>query len=171
MFDDFDKEIEEIKRIVNTDHTKQAVDLRRKTRNQLRRTTLQRNNAKRRKRRASVVLAIIIGFLAAVMAIILMTDKGDSEEKGTNIDIWGLWYYDQFTQYQFNENGFGSMYLDGGSIFEFNYKIEGNHLYLDFILEYVTDCEYTYEVNEDMLTLIGGEGTAVIGQIYTLSRK
>ena len=39
---------------------------------------------------------------------------------------------------------------------------------MDYALDYVTDCEYTYTVDGDKLTLVGGEGT--VGGTYTLTR-
>ena len=62
----------------------------------------------------------------------------------------------------------GCMCLDGSNHFEFTYKAEDGTLYLDFALDYVTDCQYTYTVDGDKLTLIGGKGT--VGGTYTLTR-
>lgn len=35
---------------------------------------------------------------------------------------------------------------------------------------YVTDCQYTYTVDGDNLTLVGGKGTAEVGKVYELTR-
>ena len=57
----------------------------------------------------------------------------------------------------------------GSNHFEFTYKAEDGTLYLDFALDYVTDCQYTYTVDGNKLTLIGGKGTAEVGKVYELT--
>ena len=82
----------------------------------------------------------------------------------------GLWRYDQNTEYEFDGIGKGRMYYDKEKFFVFNYNVENNILALDFELEYVNDCKYSFTVENDKLTFIGGEGTAVIGKVYELTK-
>lgn len=42
---------------------------------------------------------------------------------------------------------------------------------MDYALDYVTDCEYTYTVDGEKLTLVGGNGTAEPGKAYELTKQ
>lgn len=42
---------------------------------------------------------------------------------------------------------------------------------VQFKLDYVTDCEYTYTVDGDKLTLVGGNGTVEPGKVYELTKQ
>ena len=81
-----------------------------------------------------------------------------------------MWYYDPYTEYEFDGDGRGCLCLDSESHFEFRYQATEGTLHLDFVPDYVTDCRYTYTVEGDKLTLIGGEGTAEVGKVYELTR-
>lgn len=116
---------------------------------------------------------ILISALALVMVVFvfILLFKGCSNDKKINDELTGVWYYDQYTEYEFDAEGNGCMCLDGNNHFEFIYKAEDGVLYLDFALDYVTDCQYTFTVDGDKLTLIGGEGTAEVGKVYELTKK
>lgn len=187
MSDNFDKEIEEIIRIVNIDHTKPAANKPQPyspqgtSRHSQRGKASQhspcenerpRRIAKRRKQRVIRGKWIIIGCVFAVLVlIIVLICKGCTGGKDTDTDLVGIWHYDQYTEYEFDSNGNGCMCLDGDNHYEFTYKTEGDTLYLDFALDYVTDCQYTYTVDGDKLTLVGGEGTAELGKVYELTKE
>lgn len=109
--------------------------------------------------------------LASAILVIILLCKGCSNDKNINAELEGVWYYDQYTEYEFDDRGNGCMCLDGNNHFEFTYKVEADTLHLDFALDYVTDCQYTYNVDGDKLTLIGGEGTAEVGKVYELTKK
>ena len=100
-----------------------------------------------------------------------MICKGCAGENDTNTALVGVWHYDQYTEYEFDGEGNGCMCLDGNNHFLFTYKAENGILSLDFALDYVTDCQYTYTVDGNKLTLVGGEGTAEVGKVYELTKK
>ena len=125
-----------------------------------------RMSAKKRKARRRKIAVVSVLALAVLVLIIVLICRGCA---GGNYDnLSGVWHYDQYTEYEFDGEGKGCMCLDGTNHFEFTYKAEDGTLYLDFALDYVTDCQYTYTVDGDKLTLIGGKGT--VGGTYTLTR-
>ncbi len=63
------------------------------------------------------------------------------------------------------------MCLDEENHFEFTYSVDGDTVKLDFVLDYVTDCEYTFTVDSDSLTFVGGNGTADPGKVYELTKQ
>lgn len=179
MSDNFDKEIEEIIRIVNSDHTKPAEhrqmphNLQQSPKHSNRnKTARQLSRIKKRKKQYRIRKWIIFGCIITVLALlVLLICKGCARKNDTDATIAGVWYYDQYTEYEFDGEGNGCMCLDGNNHFEFTYKAENGVLSLDFALDYVTDCQYTYTVDGNKLTLIGGEGTAEVGKIYELRKK
>lgn len=108
--------------------------------------------------------------LAVLVLVIVLICKGCAGGNNDNADLSGVWHYDQYTEYEFDGKGKGCMCLDNNNHFEFTYKAEVGTLYLDFALDYVTDCQYTYTVDGDELTLVGGEGTAEVGKVYELTK-
>lgn len=182
MSDNLDKELEEIMRIVNIDHTKPAVNTPQRQRmpqhsqkrqasrysssdNGRNRKAIKRR--KQRKIRRWIITSCVIAVFALLVVLICKGCAGDTD---ATADLIGVWHYDQYTEYEFDGEGNGCMCLDGNNHFKFTYKTEGGTLYLDFVLDYVTDCQYTYTVDDDKLTLVGGEGTAVVGKIYSLTK-
>ena len=130
-----------------------------------------RMSAKKRKARQRKIAVVFTLALAVLVLIIVLTCKSCAGGNYNNADLSGVWHYDQYTEYEFDGEGKGCMCLDGSNHFEFTYKAEDGTLYLDFALDYVTDCQYTYTVDGDKLTLIGGEGTAEVGKVYDLTKK
>lgn len=128
-------------------------------------------NRKRRRNHKRKIILISALVVALLVLVIVLLCKGCNENKSTNSELAGVWYYDQYTEYEFDAKGNGCMCLDCNNHFEFTYKAEDDILYLDFALDYVTDCQYTYTVNGDKLTLVGGEGTAEVGKVYELTKK
>ena len=45
----------------------------------------------------------------------------------------------------------------------YGYDIDGDTLKVNYALDYVTDYEYTYTVDDGKMTLVGGNGTAEPG--------
>ena len=128
-----------------------------------------RMSAKKRKarqRKIAVVSALALAVLVLIIMLICKTCVGGNYN---NADLSGVWHYDQYTEYEFDGEGEGCMCLDGSNHFEFTYKAEDGTLYLYFALDYVTDCQYTYTVDGDNLTLVGGKGTAEVGKVYELT--
>ena len=127
-----------------------------------------RMSAKRRKARQRRIVLFTVAVLVIVILIIVLICKGCSNTKEDLSPLSGVWHYDQYTEYEFDGEGKGCMCLDSTNHFEFTYKAEDGTLHLDFALDYVTDCQYTYTVDGDKLTLIGGKGTAEVGKVYEL---
>ena len=75
-----------------------------------------------------------------------------------NDKLVGIWKYDQYTEYEFSEDGTGCLCVDDVH-YEYTYKISKDNLKLDFTKDVVRDCEYKFEINVDILVLTGGEGT------------
>lgn len=80
---------------------------------------------------------------------------GNPFPKGGKKDLsvlQGTWYYDQYTEYEFDGKGNGCMCIDKTNHYEFTYDIDGDTLKVDYALDYVTDCKYTCSVDCDFLT-------------------
>ena len=84
--------------------------------------------------------------------------------------VEGLWRYDEHTEYEFDGKGNGRMYYDEGKYFAFTYTVNDDVLALDFELEYVNDCKYSFVIKDEKMTFTGGEGTAVVGKVYELKK-
>lgn len=84
--------------------------------------------------------------------------------------VEGLWHYNEYTEYEFDGKGSGRMFYAKDKFFAYTYTVDKDTVALDFELEYVTDCKYTFTVEGEKLTLVGGEGTAVIGKVYELTK-
>ena len=52
-----------------------------------------------------------------------------------------------------------------------NNKTNGNELYIDFINESVHDSTYSFTVQNNTLTLVGGNDTAIPGKVYELTKQ
>lgn len=146
----------------------------------------QRRNGKeyRKKRRAGRYLSTekvtrkgrrhhFFGWMAGIGAVIviLLVAVFVLMNQGEQSKLLGVWRYDAYTEYEFLDGNRGCICLDGNTHYEFVYSVKDDVVYLDFVLDYVTDCQYTYCIEEDKLTLIGGEGTAEVGKIYELTRE
>lgn len=115
----------------------------------------------RHKRSNQRLLAWIAGILAvlslAVFAlyVCLRPDR-----------LAGTWRYDEVTAYQFDGKGNGKLTLPDKE-YPFSYKIAGGKLSIDFESEAAKDSIYGYALDENQLTLVGGEGDNSITYILT----
>ena len=82
--------------------------------------------------------------------------------------VEGVWVYDQHTKYEFDGSGSGCMCLENLH-YEYAYKITNDKLILDFEDDAVHDCTYSFEMDGNTLTLVGGEGT--VGGTYRLKKE
>lgn len=108
----------------------------------------------------------IVGFAALgilILAIVLIC-KGCS---GRTDVLAGKWDVDGTTFYEFDGDGKGVLILPNAT-YEFAYKIKTDQIHMDYKNESVRDGSYTFAVDGDKLTLIGGEGT--IGGTYELTK-
>ena len=124
---------------------------------------------KRRKRQRAVIVSLFA--LLIVILIVVLICKGCAGGKKDLSVLQGTWYYDQYTEYEFDGKGNGCMCIDKTNHYEFTYDIDGDTLKVDYALDYVTDCEYTYTVDGDKLTLVGGNGTVEPGKVYELTKQ
>ena len=124
---------------------------------------------KRRKRQRAVIVSLF-ALLIVILSVVLIC-KGCAGGKKDLSVLQGTWYYDQYTEYEFDGKGNGCMCIDKTNHYEFTYDIDGDTLKVDYALDYVTDCEYAYTVEKDKLTLVGGNGTAEPGKVYELTKQ
>lgn len=106
--------------------------------------------------------------IIAFVSIILFKQDNTNNAPATSDALSGAWVYDQYTKYEFDGYGKGCMCLEN-THYEYSYKINGNTLSMDFENEAVHDCFYTFNVESNTLTIIGGEGTS--GGTYTLIKQ
>lgn len=114
---------------------------------------------------SSSVLASIL-----IITIIVVICKSCSDGKENLAVLQRVWHYNQYTEYEFDGRGSGCMCIEETNHYEFTYTIDGDTLKIDYALDYVTDCEYDFKLENNNLTLIGGKGTANPSQEYTLER-
>lgn len=110
--------------------------------------------------RQGAVGAVALGIL---ISIIVLTVKGCSG--GTDV-LKGKWNLDGTTAYEFSGDGNGALLLPNVT-YEFTYEIKKDQISIDYENESVRDGTYTFSVEDNKLTLIGGEGT--VGGTYTLT--
>ena len=115
-----------------------------------------------------VTITPTIMLLLIVFLIVSFINGGKSDKMSK--ELIGIWRYDQYTEYVFKDGGKGCICLDDDTRYEFEYTVNGDIIYIDFELSYVTDCRYTYTVRKNEMTLVGGEGTAQIGEVYKLTK-
>lgn len=120
---------------------------------------------KRRKRQRAVIVSLLA--LLFVVLIIVLICKGCS---GRIDALAGKWDFDGTTAYEFDGKGVGTMVLPSVS-YDFKYEINGNELYIDFINESVHDSTYSFTVQNNTLTLVGGNDTAIPGKVYELTKQ
>lgn len=130
----------------------------------------ERKSAILRQSRQHIWIGVSTVFLALMILLIVLLFIGQTGGNKELLELKGCWYYDEYTEYEFDGEGRGRMFFDKGKAFEYNYTVKDNIVYLDFELEYVTDCQYTYMVEGDTLTLIGGKGTSEIDKEYVLTK-
>ena len=120
---------------------------------------------KRRKRQRAVIVSLLA--LLFVVLIIVLICKDCS---GRTDALAGKWDFDGTTAYEFDGKGVGTMVLPSVS-YDFKYEINGNELYIDFINESVHDSTYSFTVQNNTLTLVGGNDTAIPGKVYELTKQ
>ena len=94
-----------------------------------------------------------------VLALLLVIGAGIGLRSCGGPSIKGRWDLDGTTVYRFDSDGKGALVLMYAE-YEFNYTIEGDQLYIDFIDEGALDASYTFHVEKRMLFMTGGPGDA-----------
>lgn len=116
---------------------------------------------KRRRNQRNVLMVSAFAGVVIVAILLILLIPGKKNE------LLGVWQYDQYTQYEFSNDGEGCLCVDDVH-YEYKYKISGDTLKLDFVEDIVRDCEYSFAIDGNTLTLIGGEGTD--GGTYSLNK-
>lgn len=129
-----------------------------------------RKTAKIRRQKKRLIAAVSAPAAVLLILLVVLICKNGSGKNNPAV-LQGVWHYDQYTEYEFDGKGNGCMRLDKNSCFDFSYRVDGKTVQLDFALDYVTDCEYTFQVNGNQLTLMGGNGTAEPGETYALIKQ
>lgn len=105
--------------------------------------------SRRKKQILVVVLIIMIAIVISLFTIL---------KKSRNRELLGVWQYNQYTEYEFSEKGRGCLCVDDVH-YDYKYNISGRTIRLDFADNIVRDCEYTFSIKGNVLTLVGGAGT------------
>ena len=119
-----------------------------------------RKKRKNNRKKATILVASIIAVVLLVVIVCALLPKTDSE-------LIGVWQYNEYTKYEFFEDGKGCLCADDVH-YEYEYKISNGTLKLDFVEDVVRDCDYSYSIDGKKLTLTGGEGTD--GGTYELNK-
>lgn len=110
---------------------------------------------KRKRHKIKPLFIVVVALAAILIGLIIFLIGGSNNQDNALV---GTWKYDQYTEYEFYDNGKGCLCVDDVH-YEYEYKISGDKLKLDFTEDIVRDCEYTFTVENNNLTLVGGEGT------------
>lgn len=109
----------------------------------------------------SILASVLLAILILIIVLIFKGCSGDTDV------IAGKWDVDGTTSYEFDGDGKGALILPS-TTYEFSYNINEDQLHIDYKDESVHDGSYTFTVDGDKLTLVGGEGT--IGGTYELTK-
>lgn len=165
---DKDIEYKEFLRLFEKEHpTSNDAPVLKQTQKQI---SAKRQASKKRKQRQRITVSISALVVVLLIIIIAVICKSCSGNKDNLAILQGVWHYDQYTEYEFDGKGNGCMCIEETNHYEFTYTIDGDTLKIDFALDFVTDCEYAFKLENNKLTLVGGKGTANLGQEYILER-
>lgn len=129
-----------------------------------------RQIARKHNKRRWIIVGISVLVLILLITFIVVICNRSFDSKDNLAVLQGVWYYDEYTEYEFDGKGSGCMCIEETNHYEFTYIIDGDTLKIDYALDYVIDCEYDFKLENNKLTLIGGKGTANPGQEYILER-
>ncbi len=116
---------------------------------------------RKRKNRTPLLLAVLAFILVVLVVLAVFLSSQD------NNPIQGKWDMDGVTVYEFGDSGRGSLILPSAQ-YDFTYKISDDDLQILFEYEGAKDAKYSFKVEGDTLTLIGGNETTK--GTYKLSR-
>ncbi len=127
------------------------------------RTVYKKKPCKSKKKPLGTLAGVIVAFVLIIVFSILIFGGSNANQK-----LVGKWKYDQYTEYEFLKDGKGCLSVDDVR-YEYTYETKAKKLSMDFEKDIVTDCEYSFEINGNKLTLVGGEGTD--GGTYELTKE
>ncbi len=106
----------------------------------------------KRKNRTPLLLAALAFILVTLVVFAVFLSSHD------NNPIQGKWNMDGVTVYEFRDSGRGSLILPSAQ-YDFTYEISEDKLQIFFEYEGAKDAEYSFKIEDDILTLIGGNET------------
>ena len=119
---------------------------------------------KKNRKTLKIKLLIILIFIAIISILAVIAINNSIKSKNP---LNGTFIYNDKVKYEFNGKTKGAMY-DRDTKYLYTYKVEGDKLIINFKDDAVYDATYTFKLEEDTLTLIGGEGT--VGGEYILKK-
>ena len=172
MSDNIDKELEEIKRLINTEPSNtssgrpQSSDINTPKVQVERRQSGNSPKNRRKKQNKKVNLRLIVVaagvvLLFLVLALVLKNCTGGNTFEGT-------WDMDGTTVYQFDPDGRGAMILPSNT-YSFSYLVdaENKSVSIDFDDERATDYTYSYRFEKNKLILFGTVGKESFSYEFT----
>lgn len=119
---------------------------------------------KRRRQKRFVAACLFAAVLLIGLAAVLLFSKVPANAE----NLIGTWAYEETATVQFSGKGSGTIKLsDTDTGCTFSYTVDGNTLNIHFDNAYLTNASYTFTVENDILNLSGGNGTA--GGTYALT--
>lgn len=118
---------------------------------------IKRQKREKRKRRLLLCAALL---LLAILVFVLIPKSSQS--------LKGTWAYGETAELQLEKDRGKIVLHDTKTECAFSYTVEENILHMDFDNAYLTDAAYTFTVEKDSLTLVGGDGTT--GGTYALTK-
>ena len=115
----------------------------------------EREETNRRRKQSSRNKLYLIAAVALLLVVLIVIITVSCSRPS----IKGRWDLDGTTVYEFYDGGKGALVLMTGK-YEFNYKTDGDLLYIDFVDDRALDSSYEYQINKDALFLTGGPGDA-----------
>ena len=97
-----------------------------------------------------------------------ISDNKTEDEYESNVNLVGTYIFNENVKYEFKVDRKGAMH-DSGMKFDYTYTVNNNKLEIDFTLDALRDASYTYTLEGETLTLVGGEGTT--GGEYRLQKE
>lgn len=127
-----------------------------------------KKSAARQRRRHKRIAAVLVTVTLIIWIIIITAVYKTVTRNQGSAALKGVWVYDEYTQYEFDGKNKGCMSLESLQ-YEFEYTADGEILSIDFEDNSVRDCKYKYNVENNKLTFVGGEGT--VGGTYILNKS
>ena len=130
-----------------------------------------KHQKKSKKKTLVLFIAVIILIVTAIIFINKKLKENDASNNGTNTvsnTLKGTYRYTNLIKYVFGENNKGAM-CNEDELYEFSYNVNGDTLKIDFVNDSIRDATYKFSTENDVLTLIGEEGTT--GGKYLLKKE
>ncbi len=121
--------------------------------------------AQRRQRR--IFISVTAAIAVALIVGIALLFRSCTANKIPN-ELLGTWRLDSGAVYTFEKNGTGTLNA-GSTDYTFTYTVKKDELSIDFTVDSLTDGKYTFSVDGDTITMVGGEGT--VGGTYLLTKN